>query len=150
MIHQATSSLVRDYHLRAAAKISGDGRRPVLDTLNAHPIQAYGAGQLLDEHVEEVFQAVYARRTRMAAAAALHQVKTGAGSAKGCVTPLGAFASDRLAALGNARPGSLPAQPPLAEIVAPRGKASPTPCSGPRRRLTLAERATSQPAARRR
>lgn len=42
------------------------------------------------------------------------------------MTPLGAFASDRLAALGNARPGSTLAQPLLAETAAPRGKASPT------------------------
>ncbi|WP_288583194.1 hypothetical protein [uncultured Methylobacterium sp.] len=62
----------------------------------------------------------------MAAAAALHRAKTRAGSAKGCMTPLGAFASDRLAALGNARPGSTLAQPLLAETAAPRGKASPT------------------------
>ena len=98
---------------------------------------------------EEVFQAVHARRTRMAAAA-LHQAKTRAGSAKGCVTRLGAFAFDRLAALGTARPGSAPAQPSRDEVVAPRGKASPKSDSEPRRRLTLAERATSQPATRRR
>ncbi len=145
MIHQSTSLLLRDHLLRVADKIAGDGWRPLLDALNAHAIQANGAGQLLDEHAEEVFQAVHARRTRMAAAA-LHQAKTRAGSAKGCVTRLGAFAFDRLAALGTARPGSAPAQPSRGEVVAPRGKASPKSDSEPRRRLTLAERATSQPA----
>ena len=50
MIHQATSLLLRDHLLRVADKISGDGWRPLLDALNAHAIQANGAGQLLDQH----------------------------------------------------------------------------------------------------
>ena len=57
MIHQSTSLLLRDHLLRVADKISGDGWRPLLDALNAHAIQANGAGQRLDEHAEEVFQA---------------------------------------------------------------------------------------------
>ncbi|MFE1599448.1 hypothetical protein [Methylobacterium sp. ID0610] len=111
MITHAVSELLRDRLVRAAGRIQGRGWLVCLDELNAHAIQAYGAGQLLDEHADQVFQAIQSRKERMAASTAAHRSRNRAGGVKGCVTPLGAFAYDTLATM-RASPSSSPQTEP--------------------------------------
>ncbi|TNC10090.1 hypothetical protein FF100_24595 [Methylobacterium terricola] len=136
MTTPAASALLRDRLLAAIEGIAGPDWRRRLDALNADAIQAYGSGALHDSEAERVFQAVQDRRDRMAAAAGLHRAKARAGQGRG-VTPLGAFAFDRLAAL---RPVEAEARP----VPSPGDSATP------RKRATLAERAERQAPARRR
>src|SRR4051794_19110989 len=99
MITHAASELLRDRFLHATSRIQGRGWRAFLDELNARAIQAHGAAQLFDEHADQVFRAVQDRKDRMTASAAMHQSTSRAGEVKGCVTRLGAFAYDKLAAV---------------------------------------------------
>ncbi len=145
MITHATSELLRDRLLLTIGRIQGADWNRQLDALNAQVIQAHGAGALLDAHAGAVFQAVQDRRDRMSASAALHRSKERAGGAGRTITPLGAFAFDRLAALAPAEPAIDPSR---------AGRAAATePPSAPRKvrpRATHEERAERQAAIRRR
>jgi hypothetical protein len=145
MITHATSGLLRDRLLLTIGRIQGADWNRQLDALNAQVIQAHGAGALLDDHADAVFQAVQDRRDRMVVSAALHRSKERAGGARGGVTPLGAFAFDRLAALSPIEPATDPSgasRAAAAEQTAAPRKFRP--------RVTHDERAERQAATRRR